>query len=90
MGEHKCYIEPINDEDRKPSDAARSSKRRQRRVARALRFLQANDVDDEKETGEEEERLAFSLFYVYSRVPRKPNCDTHKHFCLIFGNILIY
>ena len=44
MGEHKCYIEPINDEDRKPSDAARSSKRRQRRVARALRFLQANDA----------------------------------------------
>ena len=59
MGEHKCYIGPINDEYRKPSDGARSSKRRQRRVAHALRFLQANDVDDEKETGEEEERLAF-------------------------------
>ena len=26
-------------------------------------------------------------FLRYSRVHRKPKCDTHRHCCLIFGNI---
>ena len=25
----------------------------------------------------------------YSQVHERPNCDTHGHFCLIFGNIAI-
>ena len=33
------------------------------------------------------ERL-FAVF-VSSQVHERPNCDTHGHFCLIFGNIAI-
>ncbi len=32
--------------------------------------------------------LVLSLVYL-SQVPRSPKCDTHGHFCLIFGNIAI-
>ena len=28
--------------------------------------------------------------FVYSQVHRRPKCDTHGHFCLIFGNIAIF
>ncbi len=30
------------------------------------------------------------LFNMNSQVPRSPKCDTHGHFCLIFGNIAIF
>ena len=33
--------------------------------------------------------VVYTFLRGYSRVHRKPKCDTHRHFCLIFGNIVI-